>query len=435
MDKAQEQVNAFLQNQHMDPAEVSIDALCRDFIKAMEQGLTGGQGSLAMLPTYIEINRPIPSDEPVIVMDAGGTHFRVAVVRFQTHGGPSIDHLETYTMPGLKTEVSQETFFTTMVDYLRPVLDASDRVGFCFSYPVEMGPDKDGKLLVFSKEIKAPEVVGQRIGSNLNAAIQHMGCGNPKQIVLLNDTVATLLAGRGNAQAREHDSYIGFILGTGTNTSYVESNSQIPKVRDLDPAGHQIINVESGGFSQAPRGQIDLQLDAASNNPGVHRFEKMISGAYLGQVCLRTLQAAAQAGLFTPTTQQAFQALTQLETKDVSVFLAHPLGQTDPLSQACDQESDHVTLYYLLDALLERAAKFTAANLCSAVLKSGKGLNPCRPVGIVAEGTTFYKLTSLRPRVEYHLRQYLTEQRGLHWEILNLDNATLIGAAIAGLTN
>ena len=435
MDQAQKQVKAFLQTQQMDPAEVSIEPLIRSFIQEMEQGLADPSNGLAMLPTYIEINRPIPCDEPVIVMDAGGTHFRVAVVRFQQDGQPQIEHLESHAMPGLKQEVSKEAFFTTMVDYLRPVLDKSSRVGFCFSYPVEMGPDKDGELLVFSKEIKAPEVVGQRIGANLNATIQSMGCGDPKQIVLLNDTVATLLAGRGNAQAREHDSYIGFILGTGTNTSYVESNPHITKIQGLDSEGHQIINVESGAFSQAPRGQIDQQLDAASNNPGVHQFEKMISGAYLGQVCLRTLQAAAQAGLFTPTTQQALQALTSLETKDVSIFMAHPLGRTDPLSQACDQESDNITLYYLIDALLERAAKFTAANLCSAVIKSGKGHNPCRPVGIVAEGTTFYKLTSVRPRVEYHLRQCLTEQRGLHWEILNLDNATLIGAAIAGLTN
>ena len=35
---------------------------------------------------------------------------------------------------------------------------------------------------------------------------------------------------------------IGFILGTGTNTAYVERNSNITKLKNLDPAGSMIIN-------------------------------------------------------------------------------------------------------------------------------------------------------------------------------------------------
>ena len=40
-------------------------------------------------------------------------------------------------------------------------------IGFCFSYAAEMTPDKDGKLLYFTKEIKARGVVGELIGANL----------------------------------------------------------------------------------------------------------------------------------------------------------------------------------------------------------------------------------------------------------------------------
>ena len=94
-----------------------------------------------------------------------------------------------------------------------------------------------------------------------------------------------------------------------------------------------------------------------------------------------------------------------------------------------------MTLYYLLDRMVERAAKLTAINLSSVALKSGKGRNPCRPICIVAEGTTFYKLTSLRQRVEYYLKQYLVETQNVFYQIIAVENATLIGAAIAGLTN
>ena len=73
-------------------------------------------------------------------------------------------------------------------------------------------------------------------------------------------------------------------------------------------------------------------------------------------------------------------------------------------------EEDIVAIYYLVDALIERAAKLTAINLSSVALKSGKGLNPCRPICIVAEGTTFYRLKSLRQKIEYYLKQYLVDK-------------------------
>ncbi|MHC4238214.1 MAG: hypothetical protein ACYSUC_00425 [Planctomycetota bacterium] len=85
--------------------------------------------------------------------------------------------------------------------------------------------------------------------------------------------------------------------------------------------------------------------------------------------------------------------------------------------------------------MVERAAKLTAVNLSSVVLKSSQGENPCSPVCIVAEGTVFYGLKSLRARVEYYLKEYLEDKKQRYYEIVNVENATLIGAAIAGLTN
>ena len=88
-----------------------------------------------------------------------------------------------------------------------------------------------------------------------------------------------------------------------------------------------------------------------------------------------------------------------------------------------------------MDALVERAAKLTAINLSSAAIKCGKGRNPTRPVCIVAEGSTFYLLWSLKHRVECYLTQYLTNEKDIYYDIINVKDATLIGAAIAGLTN
>jgi len=437
MQQIRKKVKDFLKKNGMDSADINIDQVCRVFLKEMQKGLAGAKSSLAMLPTYIETGAEIPPNKPVIVMDAGGTNFRVATVVFADDGKPSIEDFKLFKMPGLAGAVSKEKFFNTMAGYMEHVVKKSDRVGFCFSYPIEMSASKDGRVLYFSKEIQAPEVEGQMIGENLNLAISQTGLSDKKKMVLLNDTVATLLAGRADPSGRSFDSYIGFVLGAGTNCSYIEQNKNITKAKDLDPAKSQIINVESGGFGKAPRGAIDKKFDKSLVNPGVNVFEKMISGAYFGPMCLWTIHAAVKDKLFSSVVGQKLAEITELSTKQASDFVYNPQASDNPLSKAIADapEQDRVTLYFLVDRLIERAAKLTAINLSSVALASGKGKNPTRPICIVAEGTTFYHLTSLRQRVEYYMKQYLVEKKNVFYQIINVDNATLIGAAIAGLTN
>jgi len=437
MKDVRSRVRGFLEQYGMYHEDLSIQKTCDVFLEDMDQGLAGEESSLAMLPTYLDIERELPRDKPVIVMDAGGTNFRVATICFKDQGAPAIADFRVFPMPGVKKEVSKEHFFGVMASYVADIIDKSNHIGFCFSFPAEMFPSKDGRVLYFPKEIKAEEVVGQMIGENLNAAISESANAGDKQIILLNDTVATLLAGRAEAGGNRFESFIGFILGTGTNTAYVEQNRNITKAQKLDPAKSQIVNVESGGFGKAPRSKIDEQFDAASAGPGIHVFEKMISGAYLGPLCLAALHTAARENLFSKGTAEKLLALQETTSKDISDFMSNPEGTGHPLALALAGASTEeiATAYYLADALIERAAKLTAANLSSAAIKCGKGHNPCRPVCIVAEGTTFYHLKSLRQKVEYYLKQYLVDQQNIYYEIVNVENATLIGAAIAGLTN
>ena len=436
MEHVKREVAAFLAKHGMYHGDIHLDQTCEAFLAEMQAGLTGADSSLAMLPTYIETEREVPRNKPVVVMDAGGTNFRVATVVFPDAGEPEISDFRVFPMPGIKEEVGKDRFFGVMAGYIADIVNKSESIGFCFSYPIEMFPNKDGRVLYFSKEIKAPQVVGQMIGVGLNEAIASTDA-DARQIVLLNDTVATLLAGKAHASARRFGSYIGFILGTGTNTSYVEQNANITKVTNLDPAKAQIINVESGGFGKAPRGTADMELDAQSTGPGVNIFEKMISGAYIGALCQTTMRLACEEGLFSKAAAEALATLNKTSTKDISEFLTEPEGNGNPLARALTETSreDTAALYFLADAIVERAAKLTAANLSSAAIQCGKGHDPARPVCIVAEGTTFYHLTSMRQKIEYYLKQHLADDKGIHYQIATIDNATLIGAAIAGLTN
>ncbi len=437
MSEVQEKAAEFLSSQGMYHGDIDMEGVCRLFIEEMEAGLQGKESSLAMIPTYIETGKALPENEPVIVMDAGGTNFRAAVVRFDEYDKPVIRKLRKKGMPGVGKEVSKNEFFDILAGYIEDIEGKSGKIGFCFSYPCEITPDKDGKLIRFVKEIHITEIVGQKVGENLNAALERLGLEYPKQIVILNDTVTALLAGMAGFEDKEYGSFVGFILGTGTNTCYIEQNKNITKVQGLTEGNEMIINVESGGFDKAPRGKIDVQFDAGTNNPGVHIFEKMISGAYLGPLCLEVIRAAVEDELFSSVAAGKLKAIKKLDTKQISDYLAEPSAACSPPGEVLFRASnyDKAMMEALIGAMVERAAKLIAVNLSAVVLKSGKGQRPERPVCIVAEGTTFYSLPGLREKVEEYLQEFLVGQKGCYYEIVQVENATLIGAAIAGLTN
>lgn len=425
-------VDDHLRSRGIHADALDMESLTAQFLAEMGRGLEGGPSSLRMIPTYVEVDGSPPNGPPVVVLDAGGTNFRVATVRFDSTGAPRVERLQRFEMPGVREPLGARAFFERIVRYVEGNVDESDRIGFCFSYPSEIFPNRDGRLLRFCKEVKAKEVEGQIIGERLNDALAEAGHGR-KHIVLLNDTVATLLAGRSFGGGR-FGGYVGFILGTGTNCSYVESNRNIRKAREVDPDRQQIINVESGSFARVVRGPVDLRLDQRTVDPGEYVFEKMISGGYLGQLAWELLVDAAGDGLLSSGAADHLRGLAGIETRDLTALLRPGSGDGERLIGSSD-EDDRLTAYLLVDGLVERAAKLTAINLSSVVLRSGFGRDPTRPVCITAEGTTFYELPSLRERIDWYLRSYLMRERRRHYDFARIENATLVGAAIAGLTN
>lgn len=286
-------------------SNVDINALLAEFDHQMSAGLEGKVQSLAMIPAYVDVNRSVPTNTPIIVLDAGGTNLRVAVIQFDPSGNVTISNFKKYAMPGTTGEtLGVDEFFSKFADFLEPVCRNADKVGFCFSYATEITPTLDGKLLHWTKQVAAPGVVGQMVGSGIAKALERKN-GCKLEIRVLNDTVATLLAGKSAGISRRYSSYVGFILGTGTNIAYIESNKNITKIKGLDPSQAMVINIESGNFDGAGASEFDDRFDASTSDPGVGRFEKMISGAYLGGLGLILLKCAATDGLFSKPTAEA----------------------------------------------------------------------------------------------------------------------------------
>ena len=426
-----ETADLFFKRHRITAADIDIQKVVDVFTSEMLLGLEGKESSLRMIPTYIEADNQFLMEVPVLAIDAGGTKFRAALVSVKSNGEIMLTDSVNGSMPGIAGEISREEFFNTLAGYVMPLAQKINSIGFCFSYPTEIRPDKDGILLQFCKEVQAPGVVGQLIGKNL---LEALGMTD-KKIVLLNDTVATLLAGKAATSGKEYDSYIGYILGTGTNTCYIEKNSNIRKKPDLDPSGKQIINIESGAFGKAPRTDIDLIFDNTTKDPGKYTFEKMFSGGYLGGLCLTVLKAAANENVFSADTKSNILSLNQLTTEEVNDYISLAITGRGPLRTCIQNKEDEDSCIKIIENLIDRAAKLVAANLASVILKTGTGKSQDRQILITIEGTVFYKLHTFRSRFEKYFRKYLSGDKERFYEFTEVQQSSLIGAALAALIN
>jgi hexokinase len=424
----------FLRATRMFHGDIDARRCVDEFREEMEAGLCGRPSSLKMIPTFIEADREIPVGEPVIAIDAGGTNLRVALVDFDAEGEARLSAFERHRMPGLDGEIPAQEFFDTLAGHMRRVAARAGRVGLSFSYPAEILPTRDGKILGLSKELRVAGVVGQLVGERLDAALRASGLRGTHKFVVLNDTVGALLAGRAASGARRHSRYVGFVLGTGLNCAYVEANDRVPKRSDLPAGGRQIINVESGAYGRVPRGDVDLALDATSAEPGNYQLEKTSSGAYLGALCLQAFQAAAEEKLFSAGARDCLRTWPRLDTPELEPFLGGEGGAAlhTALIRAGTPQDLEVACA-LVDLLLERAAKLVAVNMAAAVLKSVNTGPADAPACITVDGSTFYRLRGYQRRITAWVDRILADRA--RYEITSVENAALIGAAVGGITN
>lgn len=420
-------IHTFLAHHSMAPEQVDIPLLCERFLVEMTAGLAKAPSSILMLPTYLTHEGPLPYHVPVAVIDAGGTNARVGKVTL-TESGPRIDHLDIFPMPGSLETIDREGFFDIFSEKLLPFIRDCVSIGFCFSFPAEITPDQDGKVLYFDKEVKVTDSAGMLLISGLTQALQKKGAPKIRGVVL-NDTVAALLGGITQTDRDIWDGFLGLIYGTGINVCYPEPVSHIASLSSSQMRT-MLINTESGGFGQVPSGDYDRDLDAATRDPGHHLYEKMVSGAYLGEVIRRTLVGAAEEGLL----PDRFAQLEHLPTWQADAFVVDKTGE-NPLAALCHNEKERDTVYQIVDQLTLRAARLVCANLAAVMVKADLGRDADRPTCIVAEGSTFYKSKLLRPHLEAAMQDYIHGCLGRHYTFLKPENANLVGAAAAALLN
>ena len=437
---------------HYDRIEPA--ALVEDVLHEMKRGLDGVSSSLPMIPTYISPVSRITPGKTVIALDAGGTNLRAALVEFDANGKAVVRESQKVPMPGTRGRLSAEAFFDEIADVTAPLIEKAgekvEGIGFCFSFSMEITKDTDGILMSFSKEVDAPEVIGKAIAAGLRDALARRSIRPPSKIILLNDTVATLLTGLSEIPAhgglrRGEDCYdieagpvVGLILGTGFNTAYIESS--IPKIGFDSPDNPQIVVCESGNFAHRYVGLLDSEYDKTTQFPGAYTLEKAASGAYLGPLTFHIICRALRDGLFTFNKADEFLSWPGLKTKDLDAFLHEPLARSTPLGELFGKDERDVisSFVYLASIVTERGALLSAAVLAAAVEKTGSGnirrFDPFAPVRIAVEGTTFLRYMGMRNALESYLHVMLNRDKPRSYVIVPVEQASLLGAAVAALS-
>ena len=390
------ETEAFLSRHNFDLH--NADHLQNKIIEDMKKGLAGGPADQAMIKAGSAAVREIQEGENAIIIDAGGTNFRSCLVT-KTASGIEISDFQKTSMPAIDRELGKEDFYKAIADNIARLKDRSDKISFCFSYAMEITEDGDGKILRFSKEVKAPQAVGTYLGKELLSQLTKDGWTKIKKIKVLNDTSALLLSSFVEKSERKWGSHIAFILGTGMNSAYIQDQ--------------RIIVTECGMFTDLTQSDFDLTVCKRTTQPDQSLLEKMCSGAYLGDIAKEMICAAAQEGLFS----KDFTAPETFTTKDFDSFFS---------PDSAGLNSDQQKMKELIMAIIIRSANLCAGAISAAAFCSDKEKGEL-PVCITCNGSTFWKTPLLKDTVQARLK----EELGQPFEIIQIDDDITKGSFAA----
>jgi len=417
----------------MHPDCVDLDRETDRMLGQMREGLAKDRGSsLLMLPTYISAEGELPRNESAVVIDAGGTNLRCALVTFDENRSPKIDAFRNYPMPGSAGAITSDELFDTIASYTDELVKECPRAGFCFSYVFDATPQRDGRIAALCKEVTAAGIEGKYACAELEKAYLRRGIAGERRYTMLNDTVAALLGAKARHGTDGCDSYAGFILGTGMNACYVEQTDSIPKISGEGVGTpSMIVNMEAGVYTGFRQSEAERAVDANSQIPGDHMFEKMVSGGYFGSVLAETLRLVVRAGLLPET----FAKEKSVDLRELTAYILHKDPQANRYEALAGDTGNREVFDRILDLSYARAAKLITVLFTSVALRSGFGSDRGRPLRIAAEGTTWYKSPLLLKWMDEYMVSYSAKQKGKYLEVVRTDDATLIGSALAALLN
>lgn len=158
-------------------------------------------------------------------------------------------------------------------------------LGFVLSFPLEQHALNKAVVIQWTKDFEILGADGKDIAELLQTGFRRRHI-NINVEAVVNGAVGCLLA----HSYRSLDTLMACTISTGTNAAYWEKVGAIPKSKlEARDDEDMIINTEWGSFGDKnlmllPRTFYDNRVNRQSVNPGIHVFEKMVSGLYLGEI-------------------------------------------------------------------------------------------------------------------------------------------------------
>uniref|UniRef100_A0A673A381 Hexokinase-2 n=1 Tax=Sphaeramia orbicularis TaxID=375764 RepID=A0A673A381_9TELE len=340
------------------------------------------QTSVKMLPTYVRSTPDGTEHGDFLALDLGGSSFRVLLVRIRPGKKHNVDmHHKIYSIPQETMQGTGEELFNHIAHCIADFLEymgisgVSLPLGFTFSFPCYQSKLDEGILLKWTKGFKASGCEGQDVVALLKEAACRRQEFDLSFVAVVNDTVGTMMT----CGYEDPKCEVGLIVGTGTNACYMEEMQNIERVEG--DGGRMCVNMEWGAFGENGElddfcTQFDHIVDDCSTTPGKQRYEKMISGMYLGEIVRNVLLDFTDKGLLFRgklserlKTRGIFETkfLSQIESdrlamRQVRSILQH-LGLTN---STCD---DSVLVKEVCSVVARRAAQLCGAGLAAVVDK------------------------------------------------------------------
>lgn len=384
--------------------------IANDLKSKIETGLQTDGTEIKCLPTYIHPKKDgIEGD--ATVFDLGGTNFRAAVVSVGKE--TQITGLAEKDITEMKTAgFTEDDLYNSQAQIITQLnLPKNSPIGYCFSYPAKSLINGDAELINWTKGVNIAGMAGKPVGEPLVEFLNKNTTGSFNKIAVVNDTITSLFAGLMNPG---YDAYIGLIVGTGTNMATFFPSEYIPKIKNLDGwSGETPVNLESGNFNPPHLTALDVEVDENSDNKGFQKFEKAISGMYLGRI---------------------FRAAFPNDGLDVKLDAA---GLSKMMNNPEDYKLEYVETAF---QIYERSAKLVAASLVGLVQNLNSAYPSVKKVQVLAEGSLFWSKVKAHDTkyvdiVNATIKELLAELKvDATVEISRIENANLIGAAMSVLS-
>lgn len=417
--------------------QTQILSIAAGFQAHLELGLNRQESSLKMFPSYLQSPNGYETGT-FMALDFGGSNVRAAVIELKGEGDflelskRSFPLSDPDSRRDLRTSaVTAEELFDCLAEIILEVLQNSPLnpslisgtgpllLGFTFSFPYCQQKLEEGVLLNWDKEVKTSGVVGKDVGQLLSAALERQGLGGiVRPVAIINDTVASFLS----AAYKDSNVDIATIIGTGHNTAYLEQKA--PSF-----AAPVIINTESGNFSAAPQTVYDQMLDQQSANPGEQRFEKMLSGKYLGELFRQIVLDLCQQGQLISTLNPLparWSRPYSVSGKDLAELLA---GKAEVAIHSFPMSDDELfALQGIAHLLIKRSARLVAASLIGIVRHLDPHLS--NPHTVAVDGSLYQGMPGYSQELTTALSEGL-EGNTFQISIKLSAGGSLTGAAIA----